>query len=65
MLLNIALDNFSDGALIKRIATCLKIIISHFECSGGHIFLLRNKTLPSNAESREDQDSDKSLYDEQ
>ena len=45
MLLNIALDSFSDGALIKRIAACLKIIISHFECSGGYIFLLRNKNF--------------------
>ena len=43
--IEIALDNFSDGGLIKRIATCLKIIISHFECSCGHIFLLRNKNF--------------------
>ena len=54
------MDNSSDSysPYKKRVAPCLKII-SHFDPSGSHLFLLHNKNTPSDAESCEEQDGSK------
>ena len=47
--------------LQKRVALCLEIICS-FSPSGRHLYLLRNKNTPSDAESREEQDGSKHKF---
>ena len=48
-------------SLLKRVALCLEIIC-RFGPFGRHLYLLRNKNTPSNAESCEEQDDSKHKF---
>ena len=55
------MDNSSDTVLTKRVVLRLEIIC-HFGPSGHHLYLLRNKNTPSDAESCEEQDDGKHKF---
>ena len=55
------MDNSSDVVLTKRVTARLEIICC-FNHSSSHIFLLHNKTLRSDAESREEQHGSKQKF---
>ena len=55
------MDNSSNTVLPKKVALHLEIIC-HFGPSGRHLYLLRNKNTPSDAESREEQDDSKHKF---
>ena len=56
------MDNSSNTVLTKRVAARLNIICC-FNHSGSHLFVLHNKkSIQSDAESREEQDSSKQKF---
>ena len=55
------MDNSNDTVLTKKVALRLEII-SHFGPSGRHLYLLRDKNTPSDAESHEEQDGNKRKF---
>ena len=55
------MDNSSNTVLTKRVALRLEIIC-RFSPSSRHLYLLRNKNTPSDAESREEQDDGKHKF---
>ena len=57
----LGMDNSSDAVLIKQ-GHCSSEIVCRFARSSDHFLRLRNKTISSDAESREEQDGGKHLF---